>query len=62
MERLALAVVLALGIVSVVPAQTTYKAVLTWTDTLNLTGTTHRVYRALGLWVAGLVEPMWPED
>lgn len=30
-------------------AQTTHKAVLTWTDTLNPTGTTYNIYRAPGL-------------
>ena len=30
-------------------AQTTHKAVLSWTDTLNLAGTTYSVYRAPGL-------------
>ena len=30
-------------------AQTTHKAILTWTDTLNPTGTTYSVYRAPGL-------------
>lgn len=30
-------------------AQTTHNATLTWTDTLNPTGTTYSVYRATGL-------------
>jgi hypothetical protein len=52
MKRFLIAVVLILGLSTVATpracTQTTHKAVLTWTDALNPTGTTYRVYGALG--------------
>lgn len=42
-------VLMAVASIQSVAAQTTHSVTLTWTDTLNPTGTTYNVYRATGL-------------
>jgi hypothetical protein len=49
LKRMLICLVLLLFAISLAAQTTTHKVVLTWTDTLNPTGTTYTVLRATGL-------------